>query len=102
MKYLKPLFEHTSDDVIVYLKKESYFDYEEDDNGTLIFTTRENGDMMNEKPGDADRQEAKRLQPLIKSKFGFTSEIEGVDEFIYLIVHTKAPEKETPKSKYWP
>jgi hypothetical protein len=76
-------------DVISFVKSESYFEHDDSDDDSVTFITRENGNVGSERPGQADITEAKRLKNLIQSKFGLESEIEIVDEWVYLKISLK-------------
>jgi len=77
---------YTQTDVINFIKENSYFTDETEDD-EITFVTRENGDVGNETPGAKDIQEAKRLKELIIKKFPDSKvNIENVDEWIYLYV----------------
>ena len=91
MKHIQ-LFENFSEDknpIIDFVKKESYFTFEESDKENLIFVTRDNGNVGDETPGKKDIDEASRLQNLIRDKFGVESEIEEVGEWVYLKILLK-------------
>lgn len=68
------------------------------DDDSVTFITREHGNVGSETTGVADIKEAKRMKDLIASKFGFMSEIEEVDEWVYLKVLLKSEEK--PKETF--
>lgn len=61
---------------------------DEDEDGELRFTTRENGDVGNETPGDKDWQELVRVSRLLKAEFPNQIKCFGetVDEWTDLIV----------------
>ena len=59
--------------------------YDEDDTEEILLTTRDNGNVGDETPGDADIKEAGRVQKLIKKKFpNLIVDIEEVDEWVHL------------------
>lgn len=59
--------------------------YDEDDTEEILLTTRDNGNVGDETPGDADIKEASRVQKLIKKKFpDLIVDIEEVDEWVHL------------------
>lgn len=59
--------------------------YDEDDTEEILLTTRDNGNVGDETPGDADIKEAGRVQKLIKKKFpDLIVDIEEVDEWVHL------------------
>ena len=59
--------------------------YDEDDTEEVLLTTRDNGNVGDETPGDADIKEAGRVQKLIKKKFpDLIVDIEEVDEWVHL------------------
>jgi len=76
--------------VKAFVLKNSYFedsnDNDEDDD--LRFTTRQNGDVGNETPGDEDWQELMRVVRLIRVEFPNQTKCFGetIDEWTDLIV----------------
>ena len=94
MKHIKlfKIFE-SSENLTSFVEKESYFTLDDEDMESVTFITRENGDVGSETPGQSDVKEAKRLKDVIKNTFGYNSEIELVDEWVYLKVILKSEEK---------
>jgi hypothetical protein len=86
-------------DIIRFVADNSYFEFDgEDDDRTLTFSTRQNGDVGSERPGAEDIKEGKRIGREILSKFPETSvSLEEVDEWVMLTVKEKRP-KETKTS----
>lgn len=86
-------------DIVRFVADNSYFEFDgEDDDRTLTFSTRENGDVGSEEPGAEDVREGKRIGREILSKFPNTSvSLEAVDEWVMLTVKEKRP-KETKTS----
>ena len=78
------------------MAENSYFDFDgEEDDRSLTFSTRQNGDVGSESPGAEDIREGKRIGREILSKFPDTSvSLETVDEWVMLTVKEKR-QKET-------
>jgi hypothetical protein len=91
------------DNIIEFVKNNSYLDFDQEDDGALIFSTRENGDVGEEEPGQQDIAEAKKLRLLILQKFKSLTYnidviIEIVDEWVMLTVKNK--EEKVDEYKY--
>ena len=86
-------------DIVKFVAENSYFDFDgEEDDRSLTFSTRQNGDVGSESPGAEDIREGKRIGREILSKFPNTSvSLEAVDEWVMLTVKEKRP-KETKTS----
>lgn len=72
-----------------FVLKNSYFEGTNDDEDSeLRFTTRENGDVGNETPGEEDWQELIRIIRLLKSEFPDKLKCAGetVDEWTDLVI----------------
>ena len=69
-------------------KNNSWFDVEEEDDEQILLTTRENGNVGSETPGQKDKAEARRIFKLVSDKFPkqITGNLEEVDEFVYLYI----------------
>lgn len=85
-------FSNNLEPLIDFVQKESYFVYDNKDDDSITFVTRENGNVGSETVGQEDIKEATRLQGLIKNKFKYTSNIEEVDEWVHLVVILKEKE----------
>lgn len=79
-------------DIIELVTSTSSFTYDDTNERYLLFSTRENGMIMDEQYSQLDVLEAQRVVKLIKSKYpdlGLVYEIEGVDEWVMIFL--KAP-----------
>ena len=81
------------EEIIKFIGQNSYFSFDQeeelDDGKTLlIFSTRENGDMVNEEYGLKDYMAAKELRENLSTKFSGVIEyefyIEPVDEWVMI------------------
>jgi hypothetical protein len=76
--------------VKAFVLKNSYFEdaNDDDEDDDLRFTTRENGDVGDETPGDEDWQELIRVSRLLKAEFPNQVKCTGetIDEWTDLIV----------------
>lgn len=82
MRHLK-LYENFSSDtgkLKDFVSKNSYMEFDNEDDEQVVFATRQNGDVGSERPGSKDVAEAKRLAKLIKDEFNLECEVEIVDE----------------------
>lgn len=74
--------------LIAFVKKHSYFDYEEgnSDDNQLAFATRENGDMTREEYSEKDWKEGMKIAKLLEEAFRdkINIELEVVDEWVLL------------------
>lgn len=72
--------------IIDFVEKNSWFQLDDDSDDTLLFATRENGNVGSESPGSKDIAEAKRLKSEIEKKFeGLVKiELEVVDEWVHI------------------
>lgn len=86
-------------DIVKFVAENSYFDFDgEDDEKTLTFSTRKNGNVGNEEPGEEDIKEGKKIAREILSNFKNASvSLEVVDEWVMLLVKERRP-KETKTS----
>lgn len=68
----------------------SWFDlhpYEGEDNDySIMMTTRDNGSVYDQEPGVEDIMEAKRLCKEIETKLGFIAESDVTDEWVNIYV----------------
>ncbi len=70
------------------LKSSSYLDCEDSDDNTLVFSTRQHGDILNEEHSDKDFNEARRVKALLLQAFNHINvEIETVDEWVILNIN---------------
>lgn len=78
-------------EVLEFLLKQRTWFQDESDSNTVMFATRENGDVGEEKPGRDDQREAIRLARLVKKKFGNTIRInvDSVDEWVHIEITRK-------------
>ena len=82
---------YTKRDIYNFVLKNSYLQFDgekedlEDDIDELTFSTRENGDVGNEKPGQKDINQALSIKRLLEYEFkGIKTEINYVDEWVML------------------
>jgi len=80
------LYDKVIKSIISLVKQKSHFDIVDNGDDYIEFSTRENGNVGDETTGAEDVNTAVKLQKLIKQKFGVTSEIEEVDEWVHLNV----------------
>ena len=71
---------------IIKLGKSYSFDLDSDEDNILTFSTRENGDMMRDEPGEEDIKSAEIVCDLIKKKYGIEAVLELVDEWVMIDV----------------
>jgi hypothetical protein len=70
----------------------TYMDLEEETPEGLFYSTRDNGDMSDDRPGGADIEEARRIIEALRHEFGSANihaTWEGVDEWTHLNVSLK-------------
>lgn len=69
----------------------TWFQDDDSDEKTVVFTTRDNGDVGSEEPGEEDFKEAQRLAKLVRKKFKnkVNVQIDDVDEWTFLEVTEK-------------
>lgn len=78
-----------SNDIMDYVKKNSYLDFGGWGKNELTFTTRNHGNVCDEEHSDIDYREAIRVRDLLKNKFMTFithTEVFPVDEWVYLII----------------
>jgi hypothetical protein len=79
-----------------YILQNSYFEYENTEDGTLIFKTKKNGTKGEENLNGRDYKEAMAIREKLNQKFGqIKVKIEIIDEWVYLtaeISHLKEDE----------
>jgi len=68
-----------------FMKKNSRMDLDEEDEVALTYSTREYGDMINERYSMKDYKHALEISNELK-QLGYNTHIEGVDEWILLII----------------
>lgn len=84
-------------EIIDFVKNNSYFDFEGEEDGMLNFSTRKNGSVSSETASSKDITEGKSIKSKIEDKFkGLDIKIEVVDEWVLLFVS----EKKTIKDEY--
>jgi hypothetical protein len=77
-------------EIIDFVKNNSYFDFEGEEDGTLNFSTRKNGSVSSETASSKDIAEGKLLKNKIEKKFqGLDIRIDVVDEWVLLFVYEK-------------
>ena len=86
------------EEIIKFVDKNSYFDLDFEEDDSILFRTRENGDVGSETASDDDYIEAVQLVELLKSKFNVDCKIEVVDEWVDIEVTNK--KKEIEEYKY--
>lgn len=87
-QYSSGLDTETYNKIIDYMNNNSYFDlYDEDDKISLLYTTRENGDVGSETYGDEDITEANRIKKILLNDYNnIQISIEGVDEWVHISI----------------
>jgi hypothetical protein len=79
-----------SKEIINFVEQNSYLVYYGLEDDQLLFNTRENGSVGNEKASDLDIKEAKRVAHAILKKYNnVTVDFEVVDEWVHLTVKEK-------------
>ena len=63
--------------------------YSNENNHTIVLTTRENGDIYNGTPSKKDFLEAKKILDIVKSKFDILGDIDYADETVILTITLK-------------
>jgi hypothetical protein len=70
-----------------FVSKNSYFDLDEVEESYFTFTTRENGNVFKETPGELDILEANKLKKLLLENFkNIVVDIETFDEWVNITV----------------
>ena len=73
------------DSIINHVQEISWFNHEESDGNILTFSTRENGNVGDEEPGEEDIQMAHRVAGDIRHQYDVKNiEVSSVDEWVYL------------------
>ena len=89
----------TRQPIIDFVSKNSYFEFDDYENGVLQFSTRENGSVSEELPGKKDIEEAKKLKKDVCSHFpSVDAQVETFDEWVFLSV--KSSEKPESQFRY--
>ena len=71
--------------IISHVERISSFVHNETDGNTLTFSTRENGNVGEEEPGEQDIQMAHRVAGDIRHQYDVKNiEVSSVDEWVYL------------------
>lgn len=86
------------DNIINFVAKHSYFDLDFVEDDSILFRTRENGDVGSETASDDDYIEAIKLSELLRGKFNVDCTIEVVDEWVDIEVTNK--KKKIEEYKY--
>ena len=69
------------------LKQRTWFEFDDEGDDYILLATRENGDVGNEQPGQADWREGQRLAKLIKQNFKKVKvNLDYTDEWVNLEV----------------
>lgn len=77
-------------EIIDFVKNNSYFDFEGEEDKKLNFSTRKNGSVSSETASAKDISEGKLLKNKIEKKFqGLDIRIDVVDEWVLLFVYEK-------------
>lgn len=80
--------ETTATDIINFVQKNSWFEFEYEDENEILFSTRANGNVGDETPGQKDLNEAARLKREFAKHYPtLTIDIEEVDEWVHLTVN---------------
>jgi hypothetical protein len=74
----------TIEEIKAFVKENSYFELDCDNEDELAFITRENGNVGDETPGNEDLVEGRRVVKLINEKFDITATTDEVDEWVYI------------------
>lgn len=83
-----------------YIKDNSYFEFDDEDSTSLLFATRENGDVGAEKPSHIDIAEAERIANKLKNKFpDIKTIIDIVDEWVHLTIKFKKEDNDELENK---
>lgn len=73
------------DSIINYIEKASGFNHDETDGNMLTFSTRENGNVGEEEPGEQDIKMAHQIAGDIRHQYDVKNiEVSSVDEWVYL------------------
>jgi hypothetical protein len=80
-----------------FMEDNSYFEfYTVSPNNDIEYSTRQNGNVGDEKYGEADMEEARRIKKLLKSKLPKIIkdvEFEGAEEWVFMNIKLKKDEK---------
>lgn len=90
--YLNEKTDHILKQVQKFLKSErTWFQDDGSDENVVVFVTRDNGSVGDEKPGKEDFKEAQRLKKIINKKFKnkVNIQIDDVDEWTHIEVTEK-------------
>lgn len=86
---IKQLIMEASDyqDLINFVERNSWFSFEEDDKTSISFSTRDNGSVYDETPGEVDIDKARELKKQIEKKFNVDKvTVDYADEWVYINV----------------
>jgi hypothetical protein len=73
------------DSIINHVEKASGFNHDGTDGDMLTFSTRENGNVGDEEPGEADIKMAHQIAGDIRHQYDVKNiEVSSVDEWVYL------------------
>ena len=71
--------------IITHVERNSWFTHYETYDNTLTFSTRENGNVGDEEPGEKDIQMAHQIAGDIRHQYDVKNiEVSSVDEWVYL------------------
>jgi len=84
-------------EILEFVDNYSYFELDILEEDSILFRTRENGDVGSETASDDDYIEAVQLVALLKGKFNVDCKIEVVDEWVDIEVTNKKKQIESYK-----
>lgn len=95
LQILNEAIKENDKDIIEFVKKNSWLDYDGKEGDTLLFSTRNHGDVYNEKYGKEDAIEGKRIKTLLAKKFPeLKTSLEDVDEWIHLNIKVEEEKRD--------
>lgn len=73
------------DSIITHVERISWFTHDETEGNIITFSTRENGNVGDEEPGEKDIQMAHQIAGDIRYQYDVKNiEVSSVDEWVYL------------------
>lgn len=85
-EFVNESYDYDMKSIKVFVRKNSYFDFDQKDNNELIFSTRDNGNVGTEEAGRKDIIAGEKLAKEIKNNFNVEVTVETVDEWVLVIV----------------